>query len=244
MKTLKYVIPTEYVHKKIKIIAECSRSCGKKSKPIEKTLLVNCKCNDVLIPRDENGNIKLVNQKLILNTKLEKCQSLKYSVNYGQYWQDIKDNILDLKGYSGVIPITIGIYCDVLETIREVAKFNLNVESFTVQIPLINGNTVGDELVPSTNPLIITVDIGGSFVADELYYSIDGSDYEKADSLHFETFLSVGNHNVKAYSLYNGMRSDVAERNIIVKEINILGSSNNDVLRVKSDSNNVLMINN
>lgn len=244
MSVIKYIIPTEYIHKKIKIIAESKSRYGKKSKPIKKTLLVNCKINDVFIPKDENGKIKLVNNKLIINAKLEKCQSLKYRINNWQYWLDVKDGVINLNEYNGNITVTIGIYCDVLETIREVTKFNLNLESFTVQIPLINGNTVGNELLPSTNPLIITVDIGGSFVADELYYSIDGAEYTKADSLHFETFLPIGNHNVKAYSLYNGMRSDVAERNITVKEINILGSSNNDVLRIKSDSNNVLMINN
>ena len=243
MSVIKYIIPTEYIHKKIKIIAESKSRYGKKSKPIEKTLLVNCKINDVFIPKDENGKIKLVNNKLIINAKLEKCQSLKYRISGWQYWLDVKDGIIDFNGYLENLTVTIGIYCDVLETIREVAKFNLNIESFTVQIPLINGNTVGDELVPSTNPLIITVNIGGSFVADKLYYSIDGAEYTKADSLHFETLLSIGVHNVKAYCTYNGIQGDFSERKITVKEINILGSDNN-TLRIKSDSNNVLLINN
>ena len=244
MSVIKYIIPTEYIHKKIKIIAESKSRYGKKSKPIEKTLLVNCKINDVFIPKDENGKIKLVNNKLIINAKLEKCQSLKYRISDWQYWLDVKDGVINLNGYNGNITVIIGIYCDVLETMREVESFIVNIDSVTISIPLINGNTESDLLLPSNNPLIIDVEVGNDFFADSLYYSIDGAEYTKADSLHFETFLSIGNHNVKAYSLYNGMRSDVAERNITVKEINILGSSNNDVLRIKSDSNNVLMINN
>lgn len=244
MSVIKYIIPTEYIHKKIKIIAESKNRYGKKSKPIEKTLLVNCKINDVFIPKDENGKIKLVNNKLIINAKLEKCQSLKYRISGWQYWLDVKDGVINLNEYNGNITIIIGIYCDVLETIREVESFIVNIDSVNISIPLINGNTKSDLLLPSNNPLIIDVEVGNDFFADSLYYSIDGAEYTKADSLHFETFLSIGNHNVKAYSLYNGMRSDVAERNITVKEINILGSSNNDVLRIKSDSNNVLMINN
>lgn len=244
MSVIKYIIPTEYIHKKIKIIAESKSRYGKKSKPIEKTLLVNCKINDVFIPKDENGKIKLVNNKLIINAKLEKCQSLKYRISDWQYWLDVKDGVINLNGYYGNVTVIIGIYCDVLETIREVESFIVNIDSVNISIPLINGNTESDLLLPSNNPLIIDVEVGNDFFADSLYYSIDGAEYTKADSLHFETFLSIGNHNVKAYSLYNGMRSDVAERNITVKEINILGSSNNDVLRIKSDSNNVLMINN
>lgn len=244
MSVIKYIIPTEYIHKKIKIIAESKSRYGKKSKPIEKTLLVNCKINDVFIPKDENGKIKLVNNKLIINAKLEKCQSLKYRISGWQYWLDVKDGVINLNGYHGNVTVTIGIYCDVLETMREVESFIVNIDSVNISIPLINGNTESDLLLPSNNPLIIDVEVGNDFFADSLYYSIDGAEYTKADSLHFETFLSIGNHNVKAYSLYNGMRSDVAERNITVKEINILGSSNNDVLRIKSDSNNVLMINN
>ena len=244
MSVIKYIIPTEYIHKKIKIIAESKSRYGKKSKPIEKTLLVNCKINDVFIPKDENGKIKLVNNKLIINAKLEKCQSLKYRISGWQYWLDVKDGVINLNGYNRNITVIIGIYCDVLETIREVESFIVNIDSVNVQVPLINGNTVSDLLLPSNNPLIIDVEVGNDFFADSLYYSIDGAEYTKADSLHFETFLSIGNHNVKAYSLYNGIRSDIAERNITVKEINILGSSNNDVLRIKLDSNNVLMINN
>ena len=244
MSVIKYIIPTEYIHKKIKIIAESKSRYGKKSKPIEKTLLVNCKINDVFIPKDENGKIKLVNNKLIINAKLEKCQSLKYRISGWQYWLDVKDGVINLNEYNENITVIIGIYCDVLETIREVESFIVNIDSVNVQVPLINGNTVSDLLLPSNNPLIIDVEVGNDFFADSLYYSIDGAEYTKADSLHFETFLSIGNHNVKAYSLYNGIRSDIAERNITVKEINILGSSNNDVLRIKLDSNNVLMINN
>lgn len=244
MSVIKYIIPTEYIHKKIKIIAESKSRYGKKSKPIEKTLLVNCKINDVFIPKDENGKIKLVNNKLIINAKLEKCQSLKYRISGWQYWLDVKDGVINFNGYNENITVIIGIYCDVLETMREVESFIVNIDSVNISIPLINGNTVSDLLLPSNNPLIIDVEVGNDFFADSLYYSIDGAEYTKADSLHFETLLSIGNHNVKAYSLYNGMRSDVAERNITVKEINILGSSNNDVLRIKSDSNNVLMINN
>lgn len=244
MSVIKYIIPTEYIHKKIKIIAESKSRYGKKSKPIEKTLLVNCKINDVFIPKDENGKIKLVNNKLIINAKLEKCQSLKYRISGWQYWLDVKDGVINFNGYNGNITVIIGIYCDVLETMREVESFIVNIVSVNISIPLINGNTVSDLLLPSNNPLIIDVEVGNDFFADSLYYSIDGAEYTKADSLHFETLLSIGVHNVKAYSLYNGMRSDVAERNITVKEINILGSSNNDVLRIKSDSNNVLMINN
>ena len=244
MSVIKYIIPTEYIHKKIKIIAESKSRYGKKSKPIEKTLLVNCKINDVFIPKDENGKIKLVNNKLIINAKLEKCQSLKYRISDWQYWLDVKDGVINLNEYNGNITVIIGIYCDVLETMREVESFIVNIDSVNISIPLINGKTESDLLLPSNNPLIIDVEVGNDFFADSLYYSIDGAEYTKADSLHFETLLSIGNHNVKAYSLYNGMRSDVAERNITVKEINILGSSNNDVLRIKSDSNNVLMINN
>lgn len=244
MSVIKYIIPTEYIHKKIKIIAESKSRYGKKSKPIEKTLLVNCKINDVFIPKDENGKIKLVNNKLIINAKLEKCQSLKYRISGWQYWLDVKDGVINLNEYNGNITVIIGIYCDVLETMREVESFIVNIDSVNISIPLINGKTESDLLLPSNNPLIIDVEVGNDFFADSLYYSIDGAEYTKADSLHFETLLSIGNHNVKAYSLYNGMRSDVAERNITVKEINILGSSNNDVLRIKSDSNNVLMINN
>ncbi len=244
MSVIKYIIPTEYIHKKIKIIVESKSRYGKKSKPIEKTLLVNCKINDVFIPKDENGKIKLVNNKLIINAKLEKCQSLKYRISGWQYWLDVKDGVINFNGYSGNLTVTIGIYCDVLETMREVESFIVNIDSVNISIPLINGNTESDLLLPSNNPLIIDVEVGNDFFADSLYYSIDGAEYAKADSLHFETLLSIGVHNVKAYSLYNGMRSDVAERNITVKEINILGSSNNDVLRIKSDSNNILMINN
>ena len=244
MSVIKYIIPTEYIHKKIKIIAESKSRYGKKSKPIEKTLLVNCKINDVFIPKDENGKIKLVNNKLIINAKLEKCQSLKYRISDWQYWLDVKDGVINLNEYNGNITVIIGIYCDVLETMREVESFIVNIDSVNISVPLINGNTESDLLLPSNNPLIIDVEVGNDYFADSLYYSIDGAEYTKADSLHFETFLSIGNHNVKAYSLYNGMRSGIAERNITVKEINILGSSNNDVLRIKSDSNNVLMINN
>lgn len=243
MSVIKYIIPTEYIHKKIKIIAESKSRYGKKSKPIEKTLLVNCKINDVFIPKDENGKIKLVNNKLIINAKLEKCQSLKYRLSGWQYWLDVKDGVINLNGYYGNVTVIIGIYCDVLETMREVESFIVNIDSVNISIPLINGNTESDLLLPSNNPLIIDVEVGNDFFADSLYYSIDGAEYTKADSLHFETLLSIGVHNVKAYCTYKGIRGDISERKITVKEINILGSDNN-TLRIKSDSNNVLLINN
>ena len=243
MSVIKYIIPTEYIHKKIKIIAESKSRYGKKSKPIEKTLLVNCKINDVFIPKDENGKIKLVNNKLIINAKLEKCQSLKYRLSGWQYWLDVKDGIINFNGYLENLTVTIGIYCDVLETLREVESFTINIDYVNISVPLINGNTESDLLLPSNNPLIIDVEVRNDYFADSLYYSIDGAEYTKADSLHFETLLSIGVHNVKAYCTYNGIQGDFSERKITVKEINILGSDNN-TLRIKSDSNNVLLINN
>lgn len=240
MSVIKYIIPTEYIHKKIKIIAESKSRYGKKSKPIEKVLDVSCKCDNITILNKVNsypmynGEIEAYNREIGIAVHLEQCQNLKYKISGD--WQNVENGIIEIQKGEETTLLQLGVYCNEKERFLKEKSYHLLFNKYDLPKLLIGGSSKDREIQIGIGSVVT---IKNHFTHD-FYFSFDGLNW-----VHYESNERTFNYDeVGTFELWafwrdeHNVKSPTTKVKIKVVDYTVIADSDNNILSV---GNNLLL---